>query len=140
MHPVAGHIFERVVPVSGLTLPNGTALPPGTIVGVNPWVVHYKASIYGEKPEEFRPERWLQSKDESLAAFEARMKIMKDADLSFGGGNRVCLGRPLALVEVYKVVAMLFGKYKVCFSKPSREFSLTSIDRARRPKQRMASE
>jgi len=115
MHPVVGHILERVVPATGLTLSNGTTLPPGTIVGVNPWVLHYKESIFGAKPHEFRPERWLQSEREEPGAYEARIKKMKDADMSFGGGNRICLGKPLALVEVYKVLATVFGRYKVRF-------------------------
>jgi cytochrome P450 len=113
MHPVVGHIFERIVPSSGLTLPDGTVLPPGTIVGVNPWVIHYQERIFGEKTGEFRPERWLQGKNENQGMFEARIKAMKDADMAFGGGNRICLGRPLALVETYKVVATVFGRYDV---------------------------
>lgn len=113
MHPVVGHILERVVPATGLTLSDGSILPPGTIVGVNPWVMHYKESIFGAKPDEFRPERWLQGGSETPAVFDARIKKMKEADLSFGGGNRLCLGRPLGLVEMYKVVATLFTKYNV---------------------------
>lgn len=113
MHPVVGQLFERVVPSTGLTLSNGTTLPPGTIVGVNPWVIHYKEDIYGEKPHEFRPERWMCGENEDEATYDARIRKMKDADMSFGGGNRVCVGKPLALVEVYKVVATVFGKYQV---------------------------
>ena len=113
IHPVVGHIMERIVPSTGLALTNGVTLPPGTIVGVNPWVVHRRADIYGSDPYEFRPERWLPLGDESPAAYEARLKRMNDADLSFGKGNRVCLGRPLALVEMAKIVASLFGKYDV---------------------------
>lgn len=124
MHPVVGHILERVVPATGLALPNGETLPPGTIVGVNPWVVHYKESIFGAKPYEFRPERWLQGEQEEIGAYEARIKKMKDADLSFGGGNRICIGRPLALVEVYKVVATVFGRYKIELEDPSKEWDL----------------
>jgi hypothetical protein len=118
MHPVIGHILERIVPSSGLTLPDGTILPPGTIVGVNPWVIHYQEKIFGAKPHEFRPERWLQGAQESAASFEARFKGMKDADMAFGGGNRACIGRPIALVETYKVVATVFGKYDVSGSSP----------------------
>ncbi|KAF2029515.1 cytochrome P450 [Setomelanomma holmii] len=124
MHPVVGHIFERVVPSTGLTLPNGTVLPPGTIVGVNPWVVHYKESVFGAKPDEFSPERWLQGKEEGKEEFEARLKGMREADMSFGGGNRICLGRPLALVEVYKVVASVFGRYEINLEDPNKEWDL----------------
>lgn len=116
IHPVVGHILERVVPQSGLTLSNGVTLPPGTIVGMNPWVIHRNADVFGDNVDAFMPERWLQGSKEDKSAFEVRTKRMKDADLSFGNGNRICLGRPLALVELTKVTATLFGKYKVCYS------------------------
>ncbi|KAH7092538.1 cytochrome P450 [Paraphoma chrysanthemicola] len=124
MHPVVGHIFERVVPQSGLTLPNGTTLPPGTIVGVNPWVVHYKESVFGANVHEFRPERWFRGEGETEDAFVERGRRMKEADLSFGGGNRICIGRPLALVEVYKVVASVFGRYDIKLEDPNKEWEL----------------
>ncbi|EOA80752.1 uncharacterized protein SETTUDRAFT_100442 [Exserohilum turcica Et28A] len=124
MHPVVGQLFERVVPSTGLTLSNGTTLPPGTIVGVNPWVIHYKEDIYGEKPHEFRPERWMCGENEDEATYDARIRKMKDADMSFGGGNRVCVGKPLALVEVYKVVATVFGKYQIELEDANQEWDL----------------
>ena len=96
-----------------MTLPDGTVLPPGTIVGTNPWIMHTDTRIFGEDAQEYRPERWLQGESESYAAYEAKIKRMKEADLSFGGGNRVCLGRPLALVELYKIISFVFGKYNV---------------------------
>lgn len=113
IHPVIGHILERVVPATGLVLPDGTVLPPGTIVGTNPWVMHTDPRIFGSDAETYRPERWLQGADEPDALYAARIRRMKDADLSFGAGNRVCLGRPLALVELYKMVGFVFGKYDV---------------------------
>ena len=114
MHPVVGHIFERIVPSTGLTLSSGVTLPPGTIVGINPWVLHRDTSIFGADADAFRPERWLRGEDEGKEEFEVRLKAMKDADLTFGMGNRTCLGRPLGLVEIYKLVASLFAKFEVC--------------------------
>jgi cytochrome P450 len=99
-----------------MSLPDGTVLPPGTIVGVNPWVMHTNEEIFGADAEQYVPERWLQGESESAEAYEARIKKMKNADMAFGGGNRVCLGRPLALVELYKVVSFVFGNYQVCSS------------------------
>jgi cytochrome P450 len=81
---------------------------------MNPWVVHFREEVFGARPREFIPERWLQMKGEADEEYAGRMKAMKDADLSFGNGNRVCLGRPLALIELAKVTATLFGKYEVC--------------------------
>ncbi|KAJ4401807.1 hypothetical protein N0V91_007706 [Didymella pomorum] len=124
IHPVVGHILERVVPATGLTLGDGTVLPPGTIVGTNPWVMHTDTRIFGADAEEYRPERWLRGADESEEAFSARLKRMKDADMAFGGGNRTCLGRPLALVELYKVVSFVFGKYDIELEDPAKEWDL----------------
>lgn len=79
IHPAVGHIMERVVPSTGLALNNGVTLPPGTVVGVNPWVVHRRADVYGELPEEFVPERWLKASSESDAEYEAKLRRMNDA-------------------------------------------------------------
>ncbi|KAH9872210.1 hypothetical protein IAQ61_005045 [Plenodomus lingam] len=124
MHPVVGHVLERIVPSTGLVLADGTVIPPGTVVGMNPWVIHYKGSIFGEKPFDFRPERWLQAEEENASEFEARMKRMKDADMAFGGGNRICIGRPIALVEVYKVIATLFARYEIELEDSGKEWEL----------------
>lgn len=115
MHPVVGHIFERVVPSSGLALNDdkGTVLPPGTIVGVNPWVVQYDERVFGADAAVFRPERWMQGKGEDKEAFEARVARMREVDLAFGKGKRVCMGKALALVEIYKFIAAVFGKFEV---------------------------
>ena len=41
--------------------------------------------------------------------------------MSFGGGSRICLGRNLALVEVYKIVATLLNRYEIELADPSKE-------------------
>ncbi|KAH6639249.1 cytochrome P450 [Boeremia exigua] len=124
IHPVVGHILERVVPATGMTLPDGTILPPGTIVGANPWIMHTDKRIFGDDAEQYRPERWLQGETESADAYSARLKMMKDADLAFGGGNRVCLGRPLAMVELNKVLGFVFGNYNIELEDQTKEWDL----------------
>jgi cytochrome P450 len=47
MHPALGLNLECVVPASGLKL-NDAFLPPGTIVGVNLWIMHRNSRIFGE--------------------------------------------------------------------------------------------
>lgn len=113
IHPSVGTILERIVPPTGLTLPDGRVIPPGTIVGMNPWVLSRKKEIYGDDVDTFRPERWLREESEAQLQYEARLKRMEDADLSFGAGNRVCTGRHLAMVELFKVTATLVSRYSV---------------------------
>ncbi|KPI37255.1 Pisatin demethylase [Cyphellophora attinorum] len=51
--------FPRTVPPGGCALPDGTTLPGGVDVTLNPDVVHFATEIFGERPEEYIPERWL---------------------------------------------------------------------------------
>ncbi|KAI9875760.1 MAG: hypothetical protein M1830_008016, partial [Pleopsidium flavum] len=60
MHPAVGLPLERIVPTQGLTLSDGRFIKPGTIVGMNPWVVHQDKTVFGQDAESFNPERWLQ--------------------------------------------------------------------------------
>lgn len=118
MHPAVGMIMERIVPSGGLALPDGRFVAPGTIVGMNPWVVHRNQEIFGADADRFNPDRWLKGEDEDEETYRERLKRMKDADLTFGAGNRVCLGQNLALMECNKVVATLFSRYNVGSSLP----------------------
>lgn len=67
LHPAVSMSLERVVPAGGTTICDVT-LPAGTVVGVNPAVVHYDTDIYGPDAANFRPERWLESSEEQLKA------------------------------------------------------------------------
>ena len=117
VHPGVGLLLERIVPESGLTLADGTVIPPGTIVGMNAWVIHQNKSIFGQDAASFNPDRWLRNieGEETEEAFRGRIDRMKKADLTFGAGKRVCLGRHVAMLETYKVIATLFLTYNVSF-------------------------
>lgn len=60
--------LERLVPEGGAEF-CGKYLPAGTVVGVNPVVIHHDKTIFGEDAASFRPERWTESGAE-------RVKIM----------------------------------------------------------------
>lgn len=122
MHPVVAVTMERYVPETGLTLPDGSFVPPKTAIGMNAYVVGKNKSVYGEDADEFRPERWLQAPGEDDEAFRVRLQKMKAADLSFGGGSRICLGRILALAEVYKLVATMVLRYEIELVDPTKDW------------------
>ncbi|KAK7708535.1 hypothetical protein SLS64_006637 [Diaporthe eres] len=111
MHPPIGNILERIVPSPGLALRDGRVIAPGTIVGMNQWVVSRDKEVYGDDAGVFRPERWLRGDNETIVAYEARLKMMKEGDLVFGGGNRICTGRHMAAIEMFKVTATLVSRY-----------------------------
>jgi len=118
-------LLERTVPETGLTLPGGGFVPPGTSVGINPYVVNRNKDVWGSDADEFRPDRWLRYEDESDEAFQGRLKLFNATDLTFGGGSRMCLGRHLALLETYKIVATLIGRYEIELVDSESEWEVT---------------
>lgn len=54
---------ERVVPPEGAII-DGYAIPGGTVVGINPWVIHRNHEVFGDDLDAFRPERWLEATPE----------------------------------------------------------------------------
>ncbi|KAL1621649.1 hypothetical protein SLS56_009119 [Neofusicoccum ribis] len=125
LHPAVGMNMERVVPASGLELPDGAGrIQPGTIVGVNAWVIHRDPSVFGDRPDDFIPERWMQSKNEDVDHFTARIGAMKRADLTFGYGSRTCIGKNIALLEIYKVLPSLLLSFDISFADPAQKWHL----------------
>lgn len=124
MHPGVCMIMERYVPDSGLTLPDGRYVPAGTAVGLNPYVMGRNKDVWGPDVDRFRPERWLQNEGESDGAYRERLRLYNAADLTFGGGSHVCLGRYIAQLEVYKVVATLIRNFEIELSDPEREWEV----------------
>ncbi|KAJ6037218.1 cytochrome P450 [Penicillium herquei] len=64
-HPGVSYPLERVVPEGGATLCD-VYFEAGTIVGMNPAVIHHDKSIFGEDAARFRPERWIDSSEENV--------------------------------------------------------------------------
>ncbi|CAG7935807.1 unnamed protein product [Penicillium nalgiovense] len=125
LHPAVGLMLERVVPIEGLQLPDGPFLPPGTIVGANPWIIH-RHRVFGEDVESFVPERWLKMDVESEADFQDRKKKMLRATFTFGAGPRTCIGKNISLLEIYKLIPSLFLRYKIEFDDPSADWEIVN--------------
>lgn len=122
-HPGVAMLLERYVPEGGLALPDGSVVPAGSIIGMNPYIVGRNTSVWGEDAEEFRPERWLRDeKRETEDAFQERLLAMNKADLAFGGGSRICIGKHLGLLEVYKVIATLVSRYDIQLVHPEKDW------------------
>ncbi|KAM0436684.1 hypothetical protein ACHAPT_002393 [Fusarium lateritium] len=112
--PGIGLAPERVVPEGGYVLPDGRFIPAGTKVGLNPAVTSRDSGVFGTDVDVFVPERWLRQDRETEDAFNQRFRRMHDVlDFVFGGGTRVCLGKNLAKLEIYKAIATLYSLYDV---------------------------
>jgi cytochrome P450 len=106
IHPPLSDVVPKKVPECGDTfIIEGKTyhLPGGTNIGYNVWGVHHNKSMFGEDAEVFRPERWLlKEKDEASVNKLAAMR--RTTEMIFGYGKYQCLGKPIAWLEITKVI------------------------------------
>lgn len=113
-HPIGAMLSRRAVPPGpGLILDSGHRLPPGTAVAVSGWATHFDKKSYGDDVLDFRPERWLKSLTESDDDYAERLRRMNKADLTWGQGDRACMGKNIAKCEMYKLIATLYSIFDV---------------------------
>jgi cytochrome P450 len=91
--PAAPNIFPRIVSSPGLDL-FGKWAPAGTEITCNPWMLHRDKRLYGGDANSFKPERWMEN--------ETRTRELLKYNFAFGYGPRICLGKDIALVELFK--------------------------------------
>lgn len=131
VHPGVCMLLERYVPAPGFALPDGRFVPAGTAVGINPYVAGRNAGVWGDDPDAYRPERWLRghapgAPGETEDEYKLRLRRFNAADLTFGGGSHICIGRNLAMLEVYKIVATIVQRYHVELADPAQEWKVTN--------------
>jgi cytochrome P450 len=85
------------------TLPSGTAIKPGTKLYLSPWVCHRNPRWFPD-PERFDPDRF------TAAAIQGRPRYVY---FPFGGGQRVCIGRALAQMELPLILARIIRRFEI---------------------------
>lgn len=93
LYPSAPATLARMAPPEGLVV-QGVHIPGGTEVACNPWVIGRDEGLYGPDVNVFRPERWLES-EEQTALYDKNNFVL-------GYGTRSCLGKDIAMMELYK--------------------------------------
>ncbi|RMY42164.1 hypothetical protein D0866_00105 [Hortaea werneckii] len=117
--------LERKVPAEGFNLDSDTFLPAGTVVGINPGVITWNPSIFGEDSDQWNANRWLQQANESEADCKARRsKMDKTVDFSFGGGSRKCLGSELSKLVVLLTIATIYSRYNFTLEDPNSKWQI----------------
>lgn len=93
-------------------LPDGTFVPSGTRVTYHQYAMGRMERVWGSDCLEFKPERWLKN---GLFTPECPFKYPV-----FQGGERVCLGKELALLEMKSVAVALVRRFDIQVSEPDR--------------------
>lgn len=116
--PPVVNIFSKDVPPGGDTVTvNGKSvfIPGGTCIGYSGVAMHHDKALYGDDAHSFRPERWFEKDPDKLAA------MTRANDLMFGYGKWQCLGKPVAQVELNKLIFEVRQDH----SYPRSRFTLT---------------
>ena len=100
--PPLSQLRERLVPPEGDII-DGHRIPGGTFIGFNAWGTQLDA-VFGDDPEVFRPERWLIKDQGQIGAMQETLELI------FGHGSTKCLGIPIAMMELSKMI------FEVCFA------------------------
>ncbi|KAK5044369.1 hypothetical protein LTR84_011319 [Exophiala bonariae] len=112
---------EREVGSAGLQLPTGENLPPGTVVGYSAWAGHRNKLLFGKDANVFDPDRWLQKDNETNEEHNVRVRKMHRGISTFGFGPRACLGKNIAMIEIYKLTPTFFGLFAPEMAHPGKE-------------------
>jgi cytochrome P450 len=88
----------------------GQRVSAGTTVLFSPWVLHRDPRFFA-RPAAFWPERWADGLARRLPRF---------AYLPFGGGQRVCIGRGFAQLEVALVLTSIAQRFRIELAEPLR--------------------
>lgn len=63
------------------------------------WVgMQHRKDVFGDDPEIFRPERYLDCSEKK------KVEMERTVEMAFGTGRFQCSGKLIALAEIYKVV------------------------------------
>jgi cytochrome P450 len=133
LHPSVGLTLPRLAPPGGLNLSAGY-IPEGYCVGVNAAVVQRDPRIFGSKPDEFRPSRWLEGDGKNMDRYM----------LHFGGGTRTCLGKnvsdrwsrqtlpnaansQISLSELHKLIPQILRHFDLELADPTTEWETTNL-------------
>ncbi|RAH70080.1 cytochrome P450 [Aspergillus aculeatinus CBS 121060] len=113
LHPGVGLTAPRIVPRGGVTLASDVYIPAGYRVGVNAAVVQYDRDVFGPDADQYNPDRWL---DRDPVPMERAMFV-------FGHGARTCIGKNIALCEIYKLLPVLLWKFQVRLVESEKEWT-----------------
>ncbi|KAK7997393.1 hypothetical protein PG989_005433 [Apiospora arundinis] len=92
----------------------GYRIPAGSVVVANYWALA-RDPVYGEDPEAFTPERWLEESEAEGGGVDGTgVSRLKDfPSFAFGFGRRICPGRHIARNSLWLQIARLLWAFDI---------------------------
>ncbi|KAF7362826.1 Cytochrome P450 [Mycena venus] len=112
---MADAVLPLSTPITGVDgkLITSITVPKGTTMYIAIAAANHNRRIWGEDALEFRPERWINGKAESVTT---KMCGIYGNTMTFIGGGRSCIGFKFAQLEMKVVACVLLRTFK--FSSP----------------------
>ncbi|KAK6078960.1 cytochrome P450 17A1 [Seiridium cupressi] len=112
LNPPAPNLFSRVVPPTGKEI-DGVQVPEDTEVATVSFIVQRDPKLYAPDPEVYRPERWLEADAQEASEMEASQFV-------FGVGPRVCLGKDIATMQLWKLLPQIIRTFDLMLIEPGQ--------------------
>lgn len=103
--------LQRITPKEGLTLRirnKNVYIPGNIIVSTPPFTINKDPINFSPSPLQFRPERWINSKEEE--------RLNAAALIPFGFGPTGCVGREIAKAEIRLLISKLICTFDLAFA------------------------
>lgn len=120
IHPPFTGLVMKKVPPSGDTI-KGQYVPGNTSIGHNTWSIQ-RNEVYGEDPEIYRPERWIDADSETVVQMERTLELV------FGYGRWGCLGKSIAYMELNKFFVELIRRFDIELVDPTNPWKCTNFN------------
>ncbi|CAK7218969.1 hypothetical protein SEUCBS140593_003734 [Sporothrix eucalyptigena] len=121
LHPSIVWQLPREAPANGIEIA-GHYVPPSATISMSPLAQNRDRGVFGPSADEWRPARWMPAQGST----DAEIKQMEKYNVTFGYGPRVCVGKNLATVEIYKFIADFVHRYNARFGNPYRPYVVKS--------------
>ncbi|KAI0154228.1 cytochrome P450 [Xylariaceae sp. FL1272] len=111
MSPPVPADLPREVQASPLYI-DGVCIPPGTTVGTATYCLQHN-DTYLDEPFTFNPERWIVDENDKTGSSEARVARAESCFSAYSAGSRGCIGKNLAYLEMYIVLAKFLYRFEM---------------------------
>ena len=111
MNPPVPADLSREVLETGMVV-NDYFIPAGTHVGTAAYCLHYNKTYFKE-PFSFCPERWIVDRAAETGSSEEAVALAESAFSAFSTGPRGCVGKNLAYLELFVIIAKVIYRFEV---------------------------